>query len=59
MTRQRGVSLMRHLKVLVTKLLKHNKQSFTVPLSLVDLFVGNARKSLNMMRQFSTETRHS
>jgi hypothetical protein len=46
-------SLMRHLKVLVTELLKRNKQSFPVPLLLVDLLVENARMSLDMMRWVS------
>jgi hypothetical protein len=59
MPRQSRVSLMRHLKVIVTELLKCDKLSFMVPHLLVDLLVENAHRSLGMMRQVSSETRHS
>ncbi len=58
-THQSGVCLQRHLKVLFVELLKRNKESFTVQLSLIDLFVKNSRRSLDMMRRVSSDTRHS
>jgi hypothetical protein len=58
-SRQSRESLMRHLKVLVAELLKRNKQSFLAPLLFVDLLVESTRRSLNMMRQESLETRNS
>ncbi len=55
---QSGVSLIRHLKVLFVGLLKCNKQSFLVPLLLVDFLVENAHRSLDTARQVSTKTLH-
>ncbi len=56
MPHQSGVPLKRHLKVLFMGLLKSDKESFLVPLLLIDLLVKNAHRSLDMMRLVSSET---